>query len=240
MNVRLVINCLILIFIIHIIILNIDFSYTFGVNKKQNIENFNNGDDSTINFLMENTQNQSNSDEDFKMKMMKYMQQDYEPHKDNEFEKKNLYPVEASNSFLSDNNVPNFESNVADTKKFYNINYDNMDESTLKETTIQNLKNYEDLKSEKNKENITISGSLDQPCNLKEFGRESTKLPNNWTYKNELPMNGGSMNGIFGFDSLESQFASYNPNKVNLQNSTNENFNNIPHDDLRKPIIYEN
>ena len=53
-------------------------------------------------------------------------------------------------------------------------------------------------------------------------------------------MNGGIMNGIVGFDSLESQFAIYNPNKLNLQVDNENKFNNIPHDDLRKPIVYEN
>ena len=53
-------------------------------------------------------------------------------------------------------------------------------------------------------------------------------------------MNGGKINGIVGFDTLESQFAIYNPNKLNLQTANQNNFNNIPHDDLRKPIVYEN
>jgi hypothetical protein len=53
-------------------------------------------------------------------------------------------------------------------------------------------------------------------------------------------MNGGNMNGIIGFDSLESQFAIYNPNKLNLQSANSNNFDNIPHNDLRKPIVYEN
>ena len=70
--------------------------------------------------------------------------------------------------------------------------------------------------------------------------RESTVNPDNWTYKNELPMNGGNMNGIIGFDALESQFSIYNPNKLNLQDANSSNFDNIPHNDLRKPIVYEN
>jgi hypothetical protein len=240
MNIRIVINSLILIFIIHIIILNLNYSYTFG--SKNNLEKFTDkgiDDTNSINFLMEDN-NVNKNDEEFKKKMLKYIQQDYEPKKDNKFEEKNTYPVEPSNSFLSDNNVPNFESNVADTKKFYTINYDNMDENTLKSTSIDNLKNYESLNKNKDKENITIDSKLNEPCLIKEFGRESTKLPDTWKYKNELPMNGGPMNGIHGFDTLESQFAIYNPSKLNLQNSDNSNFDNIPHNDLRKPIVYEN
>ena len=234
MNIRIVINSLILIFIIHIIILNINYSYNIG--NKKNIEGFTDTNDSTVNFLMDN-----NNDDEFKQKMMKYIQQDYQPPKENTFESKNLYPVEPSNTYLSDNNVPNFESNVADTKKFYSINYDNLNEKDLKATSIDNLKNYENLKKDdSNKESLTVVSNYDEPCHIKEHGRESIKLPDTWNYKNELPMNGGTMNGIFGFDSLESQFALYNPNKLNLQSSDKEKFNNIPHDDLRKPIIYEN
>ena len=244
MNIRIVINSLILIFIIHIIILNINHTYDIG--NKKNIENF--SDDNPVTFLLDNLNaaaNNNKGDDDFKQKMMKYIQQDYEPHKENTFESKNLYPVEPSNSFLSNNNVPNFESNVADTKKFYTINYDNLDETNLKSTSIDNLKNYESLNKNNTKEisndpSITISSNYDQPCHIKETGRESIKLPDTWTYKNELPMNGGGMNGIYGFDSLESQFAMYNSNKLNLQSSDKDKFDNIPHNDLRKPIIYEN
>jgi hypothetical protein len=242
MNIRIIINSLILIFIIHIIILNINYSYDIG--NKKSIENF--SDDKTVSFLMDNINSNNNKNDDFKEKMMKYIQQDYEVPKENKFETKNVYPVEASNTYLSDNNVPNFESNVADTKKFYTINYDNLDETNLKSTSINNLKNYESLSKDnkevnnKEKDNITISSNYDKPCHIKEHGRESIELPDTWNYKNELPMNGGTMNGIYGFDSLESQFALYNPNKLNLQSSEKNNFDNIPHNDLRKPIIYEN
>lgn len=235
MNIRIIINSLIIIFILHIIILNINQTYTFG--KKNNIENFEDkNSDNTLSFL---TNDDSDSNEEFKKKMLKYIQADYEKPKENKFEKDNLMQVQASNTYLDNNNVPNFESNVADTKKFYNINYDNLDEKALS-TSINSLKNFEDLSQKKDKENITVDAISQQPCNIKPYGRETTILPDNWKYNNELPMNGGAMNGVFGFDSLESQFAVYNPNKLNLQSVKDQNFNNIPHDDLRKPIIYEN
>jgi len=31
----------------------------------------------------------------------------------------------------------------------------------------------------------------------------------------------------------------YNPNKLNLQSVNDKKFDNIPHNDLRKPIVYE-
>lgn len=238
MNIKIIINSLIIIFILHIVILNINHTYTFGTQK--NVENFaspnNETNEKTLNFLMDN----NTKNDEFKRKMLKYMQSDYEPSKENKFEKKNIYPVEPSNAFVEENNVPNFESNVADVKKFYNINYDNLNECDLKSTSLDNLKNYENLNEKSNSENMSLNVASKESSNFSPYVRESQKLPDTWKYNNEIPMNGGNMNGIFGFDNLESQFASFNPNKLNLQNNTEEKFQNIPHNDLRKPIVYEN
>ncbi len=224
MDIKIIINSVIIIFILHIVILNINYSYTFG--KKKNIENFDDKkDNNSMNFLTNNNEN-----DDFKKKLLKYIQED-EPVKETEFEKKNLLKVEASNSYLNDNNVPNFESNVADISKFYNVNYDNLNENELKETSLETLNKINNVKS---------VSKTEKDCNTTQYVRESNVVPDNWNYKNEMPMNGGLMNGIVGFDSLESQFAMFNPNKLNLESANDKNFNNIPHDDLRKPIVYEN
>ena len=201
MDFKLIINSIILIFFIHIILLNVNYNVSFG---KKKIETFSDKDDS-MEFLTS-----SNNDEDFKKKMLKYVNQT--PPLEKEAPK-----VEASNTFLSNNNEPNFESNVADISKFYKVNYNNMTE------------NQNQNQNQNQPQNET------QPQNENPEKRESQVNPDNWSYKNELPMNGGVMNGIIGFDSLESQFAIFNPNK-----SSSSEFNNIPHNDLRKPIIYEN
>jgi len=200
--------------------------------KKTKVENFedpkeNNSKENSISFLTSN--NDSNkSNEEFKKKLLKYIQQDnIDNTKETEFENKNISSVQSSNTYISNDNEPNFESNVADISKFYKINYDNLNEKELKSTSIMDL----------NKENKVAEISIDQNCDT---SRKSENIPDNWTYKGELPMNGGEMNGIFGFDSLESQFAIYNPNKLHLESSNDNNFNNIPHNDLRKPIVYEN
>ena len=227
MNFRIIINSIIIIFIIHIIILNINASYSIG--KKKNIENFEDKDSNknkdSMNFL---TSNNYVDNDEFKKKLLKYIQVD-EPPKMTEFEKKNLIKVEASNTYLNDNNVPNFESNVADISKFYKVNYDNLTENELKSTSIDTLKNTTTSIIDTKKDTITDP-----------FVRQSTVNPDNWSYKDEIPMNGGLMNGIVGFDSLESQFAMFNPNKLNLETPNSNKFENIPHDDLRKPIVYEN
>jgi len=226
MDIRIIINSIIIIFILHIIILNINYSVVIG--NKPKIENFTDVKENSISFLTDN--NNSSSDDEFKKKLMKYIKED-EITKEVEFENKNLIKVEASNSYLGNDNVPNFESNVADISKFYDINYDNLNENELKSTSIDTLK--------KIKDTVSIDTHSQQPCNVVSYGRESTVNPDNWKYKNELPMNGGNMNGIIGFDNLESQFAIYNPNKLNLQSVNEDKFQNIPHDDLRKPIVYE-
>lgn len=228
MDIRIIINSIIIIFILHIIILNINYSVVIGKNKS-NVESFIDVKENSISFLTDS--NNNNKDDEFKKKLMKYIKED-EINKEVNFENNNLHLVEASNSYLSENNVPNFESNVADVKKFFNINYDNLTENELKSTSIESIKKINDV--------VTIDTHSKQPCNVVSYGRESTVNPDNWKYKNELPMNGGNMNGVFGFDSLESQFAIYNPNKLNLQTVKEDKFDNIPHDDLRKPIIYEN
>ena len=225
MDIKIIINSLIIIFILHIIILNINYSINIGNNK---IENFSDSDkEDSMKFLTSN----DTSNEEFKKKLMKYIQVDEVP-KETEFEDKNFNKVGASNTYLNDNNVPNFESNVADISKFYKINYDNLNEDQLKSTSIESLN--------KTKEVTIIDSQSKQPCNIKEYGRTSTINPDNWVYKDELPMNGGNMNGIVGFDNLESQFAIFNQNKLNLQSVNDKDYNNIPHNDLRKPIVYEN
>ena len=233
MDIRIIINAFIIIFILHIIILNINYSVTIGNKKIKDIENFESPDTkNSMDFLTNN--NNTNENDEFKKKLLKYIQQD-EPVKKTEFEKKNVFEVGASNTYVNNNNTPNFESNVADISKFFKVNYDNLDENELKATSIEDIN-----KLNKEKKNISIDQQSKEPCNVKSYGRESTTTPDNWVYKDELPMNGGQMNGIIGFDSLESQFAIYNPNKLNLQSANDNNFENIPHNDLRKPIVYEN
>ena len=122
MDIKIIINSLIILFILHIIILNINYHLVIG--KKTNFENFtdNNTDttnDKSMNFLMNN-----NSNDEFKQKLLKYMQQN-EIVKETEFENKNINKVNPVNTYLSNNNDPNFESNIADISKFYKFNYDN-------------------------------------------------------------------------------------------------------------------
>jgi len=222
MDIRIIINALIIIFILHIIIINIDYHKTIGV---KNIENFaeKDNDKNSLDFLKNN-----NRDEDFQKKLLNYVQQQ-ELEKEPELIQENSSDVAASNTYIGNDNDPNFESNVANISKFYNINYDNLDEATLQSTSIDSLKS-----------SVQVVETNPPPCVEPSNTRVSTELPDTWSYKDEMPMNGGNMGGIIGFDSLESQFAMYSPNKMNLEMTQENHFNNVPHNDLRKPIVYEN
>ena len=175
----------------------------------------------------------ANSENDvFKKKLLKYIQQDNidvkgDDELSNTFVKKNVLEIHPSNSYLNSNNVPNFESNVIDTSKFYNVQqYDNLNENDLKKTSKNLLKNMDiDIQKQNSIQGEGRGGAV----------RVSTEFPDNWTYKNELPMNGGEMSGIYGFDELESQFAVFDKTRIG---PTGNEFNNIAQNDLRKPIVY--
>ena len=215
MNFKIIIHALILIFIIHIIIINLDYEIDIG--KK--IEKFDNNkenkkEDKSLNFLLENK-----DDNEF-INRMKELSNSVEKKEIN----KNENDIVPSNGYVNNENHPNFESNVEDVSKFYKIqnNYDNLNENELQTTSLEDL--------HKKSENIVTEIQKVDPQ-----VRISEEKPNVWEYKNEFAMNGGSMNGIIGFDGLESQYAGFGSNLNFTDNK--QNYENIPHDDLRKPVV---
>ena len=253
MNFNIIIHALIIIFILHVIIINLDYSITIGnkTNINKNIENMTNqkqfkiieknNDEDSLDFLLGNNK----KNDAFKKKMNDYIN-DIQVKKNDirEFDTKNEFPVIASNSFLDNENTPNFESNVADTPKFYKINnndnsskftnsYDNLNEDDLKQTSLSKLKN--------NSSNIiNKSNNIETKVNISSNTvRQSQVNPDNWSYKNDFPMNGAPMNGIIGFDGLESQYADFS-SLFKLENNSKQPIETLPHDDLRKPVVYNN
>tara|TARA_A100001015_G_C15025240_1_gene730128 strand:- start:1638 stop:2351 length:714 start_codon:yes stop_codon:yes gene_type:complete len=237
MNLQIIIHALIAIFVLHVILINLEFKIDIG-NSEKNIEKMTSkvdSNDDSLNFLLDND-NSDNNDNIFNKKMNQYIDSlNYDgPNPKSEFQKLNELPVEASNSELNNDNTPNFESNVVDTAKFYKINnnYDNMTENELKATSIEDLNKNEEIFSEK-----TNTVSLVSEEN--NIVRKSEPRPNNWDYKDDFPMNGGKMGSIVGFDGLESQFANFS-DYFKLKETDDQKFNNVPHDDLRKPVVYNN
>ena len=251
MNLNIIIHALIIIFILHIILINIKYSVTIGYSNKNNVEKMTNQkefyigeknkDDESIDFLLGNN---NKKDDLFKKKMNDYIKDiQFNKTETKSFDDKNEFPVEASNNYLDNKETPNFESNVIDTSKFYeinkhndNLNYDNLNEKDLKETSLSSLgiSNTSPDNLFKDKNNNLTNINIDSNT-----VRQSTINPDNWKYKNEFPMNGGLMNGIVGFDELESQYADFG-SFLQVKNNTTQPFEKIPHDDLRKPIIYNN
>ena len=216
MNYRILIHALILIFIIHIVIINLDYSIHIG--KK--IESFDNKkietnkENKSLNFLLENKDN----DNEF-IKKMKELSNSLEK---TEKTDKDVIP---SNGYLNNENTPNFESNVEDTSKYYNVqnNYDNLNENQLQSTSLEDL----------NQKSNNIVQSINK---VESNVRESKEKPTTWEYNNELAMNGGVMNGIIGFDGLESQYSNFGA-PLSMKNDNSNTYENIPHDDLRKPVV---
>jgi hypothetical protein len=250
MNFNIIIHALIIIFILHVIIINLDYTITIG-NKRninQNIENMTNqkqtknieknNESESLDFLLGN----SKKNDAFQQKMNNYIKEiQVRKNETINFDTKNEFPVIAANSFLDNENTPNFESNVANTPKFYKINnnddtskfansYDNLNENELKQTSLSTLKNNSNI--------INKVNNIEKDINIaSNTVRQSQVNPDNWSYKNDFPMNGAPMNGIVGFDGLESQYADFG-SFFKLETNTKQPIETLPHDDLRKPVVY--
>jgi len=97
MDIKIIINAFIIIFILHIIIININYSKNIGKkwsNEKSSVsilENFNSNEKKSIDFLTDSKTNLKNIDSDFQKKLLNYIKQP-EPIEKIEFAKKMYYP----------------------------------------------------------------------------------------------------------------------------------------------------
>ena len=171
MKIKIIINSLLIIFVLHLLLENIDFNVQIGDQLYENISNTNISNikyNKTLDFLTGNDKN--------------YLQKESTSMQENLLNYVKKVNVQPSNMFETDNNIPNFESNVENIEKKYK-HYDNLNQLPQAEyKSINNISNKQDVKN-------------------------NTASSVNWKYNNELPMNGGDMNGIFGYDSLNSNFA---------------------------------
>ncbi len=127
-------------------------------------------------------------------------------------------------------NKPNFESNVLDYTQFYKINHPDIPGKIApKKLADRNLP-------------MTPPPISPMPLTLPDNGRNPVRpainAPDRWEYANELPMNGGMFGSIVGVDDSEGLFGSYDANAVSIKKCAKEVIARIPHDDLRKPIVY--
>jgi len=180
MNLKIIINSLLLIIVLHLFLQNLDYSIDVG-NKKNTLGFLFNSHENFDNFNSMSSENELNNDS--RDDLLKYLENDDSP--------------SASNSNLEKNSIPNLQSDNQDLSKFFKI-YDNLDEKEL-DSTLKDINQYE------------------MPQQVKE---PTNELENQWQYKNEMPMNGGSMGSIVGFDNLDGNYASVNFNNE-VQNQDN-------------------
>lgn len=232
MNYKVIFNALIIIFIVHLVIQNINHTEVINlsnlterfsgeeshVNDDTNNRNTNKGD---VNKNTNDTQDTDNSDEPdvneaFENNELKNELLDYAK----SFKIDSNTGVLPGNYFENNENVPNFESNVADVSKFYKNNYDSLDKNELINTNTSNK-----LVNELN-------------CTDKQVNT-SNNQPDYWAYQNELPMNGGEIGGVVGFNNLEGQYGIYDDSDLNQKNCKLDGMeNHLNSNDLRKPDIF--
>lgn len=155
-------------------------------------------------------------------------------------------------------NQPNFESNVLDYTKFYIFNNSDAKHSSMKmqgrATSAARERGVVQINNPNVPGKIAPKKLADRnlpmtpppispmPLTLPDNGRNPVRptinAPDRWEYANELPMNGGLFGSIVGVDDSEGLFGSYDANAVSIKKCAQEVIARIPHDDLRKPIVY--
>jgi hypothetical protein len=225
---HILINALIIIILLHLLITNLTNSNDMNSSeevlfKRNKIEKYENKSLTFLEDLQETDLTLKNRE---KMSNLK------------KEEKQNLpNTITPANTFdkMDSLNVPNFESNVLDFNKFYKINRNN-DEIKPKSKSVRN--NY--INKVSTPENsVSVSP---RPFNSVDTGkiasRPSRGLPDRWEYANDLPMNGGMFGSIVGLDSTELLYSSFDGSGVSFKKCAEEVVARIPHNDLRKPIVY--
>lgn len=222
MGIKSYINVLLAIIILHLILSRINsIARTVVGYDPQNI-NLDEANNS-INFLL----NKENF-EDFDVK-------DFNDNdiKNNPYGFLNEYAKTNTNATIDNtNNTPNFNSNVMNVPKFYNIQPNADNDTQFK--ADNKIGQYDGLTADKLKPN-NVASNLELTKKL-----NGDNSATNWKYVNDLPMNGGNIMpkepraaNLVGFDPLESSFADYCGSGVSGgEFKCNNNFDNKP-DDIR-------
>jgi hypothetical protein len=223
MNYKVIFNALIIILIVHLLIVNLDFHEMLDFSSTGTVEgyqdnthddqdgNMQNLLDQQIGKTSENTTENEETKENFQNELLDYA-------KSIKFDSStDILPM---NYYESNENTPNFESNVANVSKFYDNNYENLSKDDLKQLDTSNKL-------------VNEVGCVGRQTN------SSDDQPDYWKYQNELPMNGGDMGGIVGFDSLDGQYGLYDDNgQATGQACASDGMNlDLQSNDLRKPDV---
>ena len=114
-----------------------------------------------------------------------------------------------ANEYTTYNNTPNFTSNVEDLRKFYNYTqYAGLEK--LPERDYDPMNGY--------MKNAQIIDEVSkQPSYLSNGSNGKTLKRDYWQYNDEMAMCGGDMNGIVGYDTLDSGYAIYDENNMKIK-----------------------
>ena len=208
MNLRLIVNAFLIILAIHLLLENLNFHISIGDPTEYFSNYLDNGEP---------------DDYDPKQELLDYISGNnvHETISRNEV-------VKPSNYYVSNDNVPTFDSNVTDIRDHYQYNPESSASGSWGNPESSASGSWEDPTK---KQFEPIEQAMDKltqtPAHLAPDG---TIKPDTWVYKNELPMNGGAVRGgVHGFDTLESDFAAFGDANAMIQSCQTKS----PDDDIR-------
>jgi hypothetical protein len=130
----------------------------------------------------------------------------------------NSSSVDAVNTFPFSENDANFQSNVMNVNRFYKKNI--QEEPTDHDIANEHKSN---VSANEHKNNFLKDKHEETFCSTKSDFSSYLNQPNEWEYKDELPMNGGSiLPGITGYDDMKDNFSLHNFSSLD----ENMNYNN--------------
>lgn len=215
MNIPIVVNVILLILIVHLLIQYIPKLLNWNSENFENIE---------INEI----QHQNNNDSDILKELMNEENDTAELEKYLNSNDINIQDLpQPSDEYISNVNTPNFENNITDYRKFYNINQ-------AGKTELPNANYYTIDWNNKQPSTVDPISAMEQQVQQDIMIQNESNTSNEWQYKDDMPMNGGSMNGVVGVSIMDNMYAN-NDNygcTVPLCPVDNMNCDGMP-DDLR-------
>ncbi len=218
---KILINALLIIIIISLLLENIDYKVSFGTKKSTNVTRVApSGYDTHTTNNLDITGGTLTSPRD---ELLNYISSTYKspvaskehfnnPPNNAPPIQKNI-PMSSSteikpgNYYIDNNNTPNFSSNVSELSKFYDII--TPEDQSSKPAQYDYIKSNAALTSGSNSNSVSTPNVSKPNVSSNNYKPPSTPSADSWVYSNELPMNGGQLGGISGFDTLESSYALY-------------------------------
>ena len=114
--------------------------------------------------------------------------------------------VNPSNFYTQDYNTPNFTTDVMDLRKYYDYDLPAKPQKE-KEPIIPTVPENGEMFRKANEDNFPWLEGQDKNEN------KNIMESDYWSYKDELPMNGGSFNGIVGYQNMGDSFSFFNQYK---------------------------